>query len=164
MDNPILFSICAFLMLMVLLSWVGYRLFYKPNKLFRQLGRPVITSQQIIENPAEPEASTIVTVLRQIGQKMPSSDQESATLRSDLIRAGFRSEAAAPVFYGLRIVATLVMLVVSLMLEPKMPPNPVMKIALLFSGCAAGWILPRFVLEKKVTKRQVISIHQLDSG
>jgi tight adherence protein C len=60
------------------------------------------------------------------------------------------------VFYGLRIVATLVMLVVSLMLEPKMPPNPVMKVALLFSGCAAGWILPRFVLEKKVAKRQIV--------
>lgn len=157
MDNPFLFSICAFLMLMVLLSWVGYRLFYKPNKLFKHtLGRPVITEQRVIENPAEPEASTLVTVLRQIGQKMPTSEQESATLRSDLIRAGFRSEAAAPVFYGLRIVATLVMLVVSLMLEPKMPPNPVMKIALLFSGCAAGWILPRFVLEKKVAKRQII--------
>lgn len=156
MDQPVLFSICAFLMLMVLLTWVGYRLFYKPNKMFRQLGRPVITEQRVVQDSVEPEASTLVTVLRQIGQKMPASEAESATLRGDLIRAGYRSDTAAPVFYGIRIIATLAMLVVSLMLEPKMPPNPVMKMALLFSGCAAGWVLPRFILEKKVGKRQII--------
>ena len=37
-----------------------------------------------------------------------------------------------------------------------MPPNPVMKMALMVSGCSAGWILPRFFLEKKVAKRQEI--------
>ena len=37
-----------------------------------------------------------------------------------------------------------------------MPPNPVLKMALMVSGCAAGWILPRFFLEKKVAKRQEI--------
>jgi len=156
MSQPILLSICAFLMLMVLLTWVGYRLFYKPNKMFRQLGRPVITEQRVVQDNNETGSSTLVTVLRQIGQRMPASEAESATLRGDLIRGGFRSEAAAPVFYGLRIVSTLVMLVVSLMLEPKMPPNPIMKMMLLFSGCAAGWILPRFFLEKKVAKRQII--------
>jgi len=156
MSQPILLSICAFLMLMVLLTWVGYRLFYKPNKMFRQLGRPVITEQRVVQDNNESGSSTLVTVLRQIGQRMPASEAESATLRGDLIRGGFRSETAAPVFYGLRIVSTLVMLVASLMLEPKMPPNPVMKMALLFSGCAAGWILPRFFLEKKIAKRQII--------
>lgn len=156
MDSPILFSICAFLMLMVLLSWVGYRIFYKPGKMLRQLGRPVITAHRVVEASDEPVASTLVTVLHQIGSRMPSSEADSANLRGDLIRAGFRSENAAPVFYGLRIVTTFMMLVMSLMLEPKMPPNPMMKVALLFSGCAAGWILPRFFLEKKVAKRQLI--------
>ena len=156
MESPILFSICAFLMLMVLITWVGYRIFYKPGKMLRQLGRPVITAHRVIEETDEPGASALVTVLRQIGSRIPSSETESANLRSDLIRAGFRSENAAPVFYGLRIVTTLVMLVMSLMLEPKMPPNPIMKLALLASGCAAGWILPRFFLEKKVAKRQLI--------
>ena len=157
MESPILFSVCAFLMLMVLLTWVGYRIFYKPGKMLKQLGRPVITTQRVVDDTGdEPAASTLVTVLHQIGSRIPSSEAESANLRSDLIRAGFRSESAAPVFYGLRIVTTLLMLALSLMLEPKMPPNPVMKVALLFSGCAAGWILPRFFLEKKVAKRQLI--------
>ena len=44
MDSPIIFTICAFLMLMVFISWGGYRIFYKPGKFLKQLGRPVITS------------------------------------------------------------------------------------------------------------------------
>jgi tight adherence protein C len=157
MDHPIVFSICAFLMLMVILSWVGYRLVYKPGKFLKQLGNPVISDHggtQIATESAEPQASTVVTVLHQIGSHVPSSEQEVANLKVDLIRGGFRSDNALPVFYGLRIVSTLLMLFVCIMLESNMPPNPVMKVGLLVSGVAAGWILPRFALEKKVAKRQ----------
>jgi tight adherence protein C len=48
------------------------------------------------------------------------------------------------------------MLMLCIMLESDMPPNPMMKLALMGSGVAAGWILPRFILEKKVAKRQEI--------
>ena len=155
MDHPILFSICAFLMLMVILSWVGYRLVYKPGKFLRQLGNPVITNDsRIIEEGTEPEASTLVTILHQIGSRVPSSDAEVATLKADLIRGGFRGENALAVFYGVRILSTLGMLVLCLMMESRMPPNPVMKLGLMASGICAGWILPRFFLEKKVAKRQ----------
>lgn len=156
MDHPILFSICAFLMLMLLLSWVGYRLIYKPGKFLKQLGKPVITEamRNIVDDGAEPESSSLVSLLHQIGSRVPSSETEVAALKMDLVRAGFRGENALPVFYGLRIVATLVMLFCCVMLEAKMPPNAVMKLALMASGVGAGWILPRFMLEKKVAKRQ----------
>ena len=158
MESPILFSICAFLMLMLILSWVGYRLIYKPGKFLRQLGNPVITndSNRVMDSGAEPEASTIVTFLHQLGTRVPSSDTEVANLKADLIRAGFRSENALPVFYGIRILTTLMMLVFCIMIEAKMPPNPVMKMGLMASGVGAGWILPRFFLEKKVTKRKEV--------
>ena len=158
MLSTIILSACAFLMLLVISTFVGYRIFYKPGRILKQLGNPVITENKHIvsEHDGEPEASTIITVLHQIGSKMPSSEVEVATLRAMLVRAGYRSENAVPVFYGLRIVATLAMLVVVIMMEPHLPPNPVMKLALMVSGCSTGWILPRFVLEKKVAKRQEI--------
>ena len=46
MEHPIILCICAFLMLMVLLTWVGYRIFYKPGKFLKQLGTPVITVEK----------------------------------------------------------------------------------------------------------------------
>ena len=138
MEHPFVLSICAFLMLMVLLTWVGYRVFYKPGKFLKQLGTPVITDEKAqLKDSSEPEASTLVTLLHQIGSRIPSSETESATLRTDLIRAGFRSENAAPVFYGIRIVSTFGMLIVCLMMDSHMPPNPMMKVALLGFGCCA---------------------------
>ena len=155
MEHPAIFALFAFLMLMVILSWVGYRLIYKPGKFMRQLGRPVITTatQQAIDG-SDAEPSTIVTILHGLGSRVPSSEEEVASLKADLIRAGFRSENALPVFYGVRIVVTLLMLVLCIMMESKMPPNPVMKLGLMASGIGAGWVLPRFFLEKKVAKRQ----------
>jgi tight adherence protein C len=158
MDHPVLFSICAFLMLLLILSWVGYRLIYKPGRFMRQLGAPVITtgSERLMEAGGEAGPSTLVTFLHGVGSRVPSSEAEVANLKADLIRAGFRSDSALPVFYGLRIVVTLVMLVFVIMLETRMPDNPVMKLALMASGIGAGWILPRFFLEKRVAKRQEI--------
>ena len=156
MDHPVLFSTCAFLMLLLILSWVGYRLIYKPGRFMRQLGRPVIStdSERLLDAGGEAEPSTLVTFLHGIGSRVPSSEAEVATLKADLIRAGFRSDSALPVFYGVRIVVTLLMLVLCVMLETGMPDNPVMKLGLMASGIGAGWILPRFFLEKKVARRQ----------
>lgn len=158
MENPILFSVCAFLMVMLILTWVGYRLIYKPGKFLKQLGNPVITtdSRRMVADGGEPEASTVVSLLQQLGSRVPSSETEMATMKMDLIRAGYRGENAVAVFYGVRIVCTLLMLFLSIMLESKMPPNPVMKLGLMASSIGAGWVLPRFMLEKKVAKRQEV--------
>jgi tight adherence protein C len=155
MAHPVLFSTCAFFMLLLILSWVGYRLIYKPGRFMRQLGSPVITtdSERLMDAGGETEPSTIVTFLHSIGSRVPSSEAEVANLKVDLIRAGYRSDSALPVFYGLRIVVTLGMLLLCVMLESRMPDNPVMKLGLMASGIGAGWILPRFFLEKRVAKR-----------
>jgi tight adherence protein C len=112
MDDPILFAIFAFLTLMVVLSWAGYRVYYKPGRFLKQLGNPVITdgrNADVLAQSVEPQQSTIITVLTQIGSKVPSSEAEVASLKTNLIRAGFRSERALPVFYGVRITSVLVM-------------------------------------------------------
>jgi tight adherence protein C len=158
MEHPVLFATCAFFMLLLILSWVGYRLIYKPGRFMRQLGNPVITTGSVglVDVGGETESNTVVTFLQGIGTRVPSSEAEVASLKTDLIRAGFRSESALPVFYGIRIVVTLAMLVLCIMLQTRMPDNPIMKLGLMASGIGAGWILPRFFLEKKVGRRQEV--------
>jgi tight adherence protein C len=158
MDSPLLFAVLAFLTLMVAMTGVGYRLYYKPGRILRQLGNPVITDERtrMMAQPAEAQPSVFVTVLTSLGTKVPSSEAEVARLKTDLLRAGFRSDKALPVFYALRILSTLAMMMGSLMMQAKMPPNPGMTVALVVFGCAAGWVLPRRFLAKKVLKRQEI--------
>lgn len=157
MDAALIFAVCAFLTLMAALSWVGYRIYYRPGRILKQLGNPVITEGpqvQLHAEPVEPQTATVVTLLTKLGSKIPSSETEVANLKTDLIRAGFRSDKALPVFYGARILACLAMLIMSLMVQARMPSNPAMSVALIVFGCAAGWVFPRMFLEKRVKKRQ----------
>jgi tight adherence protein C len=160
MDNAIFFCVCLFLMLMIGITWVGYRKFYKPSRAYKaRLGAPVITTggERIIADPgAEPESSSVVSVLKQIGSAVPASEFDQKQVRDDLIQAGFRSENALAVFYGLKIVATLAMLAAGILLQSRLPENPVMRVVLLVSGAGAGWVLPGFFLQKRVAKRQEI--------
>jgi tight adherence protein C len=158
MQSPFLFALLTFLTIMIAMSGIAYRLYYKPTRMLKQLGTPVISSVPAAGSLAQPEQPgfTIVTMLTSIGSKIPSSQAEVETLRANLVRAGFRSENALPVFYAVRILATLVFLVLSLVMQAKMPPNPTMGVALIVFGCAAGWVFPRMFLEKKVKKRQLI--------
>src|SRR5690242_17437030 len=109
MDSPLLFAVFAFLTLMVAMTGVAYRLYYKPGRMLKQLGTPVITADARNGAVAEAERPgfTVVTMLMSIGSKVPSSEAEVATLRSNLLRAGFRSEQALPVFYAVRIFSAL---------------------------------------------------------
>jgi tight adherence protein C len=157
MDSPLLFAVFAFLTLMVAMTGIGYRIYYKPGRMLRQLGSPVITSPKgglLQVQPQESQGSVVVTLLTSIGSKIPSSEADVANLKTDLIRAGFRSEKAVPVFYAARIFSTLLMMVAGLMMQAKMPPNPAMTVALVVFGCAAGWVLPRSFLARKVQARQ----------
>src|SRR5580692_7368123 len=143
MSNPILFSVCAFLMMMLACTWLGYRFLYKPGRFMKQLGSPVITGdqQRILDEVSEPQGSTIVTVLKQIGARVPSSDLEIASLRKTLLQAGIRSENAAPVFFGMRIVCTVAMLIGGVIFEARLPNNQSMRMALVLSSAMAGWVL-----------------------
>jgi tight adherence protein C len=158
--HPLLLAISASLMTLLLMGWLSYRLFYKPNKYLRQLGNPVILDNPRAPGDVSAEAprpNTVVTFLQTIGTKMPTSDQESATLRATLIRGGFRSESAVPVFYGVRVISTVALLILSFMIVARMNANnQMMRLALLVCGAMAGWILPKFFLDKKVKKRQEV--------
>ena len=159
MQSPIIFSATAFLMLMVLISWLGYRFFYKPGKFLKQLGTPVIVDAEVVTDGAgtgelEGGGSTIVTFLQHLGSKVPSSGQDAANLKEQLLRAGYRSEQAAPVFYGIRILSTLMMLALTFAMQSKMPPNPSLAVLLIVFGCALGWVAPRMLLERRIKGRQ----------
>jgi tight adherence protein C len=159
MESSLLVSVFSFLMIMTAFTAVGYRKYYKPSRVYKaRLGSPVITGGTQLINEVEPEtqSSSIVTVLKQIGASVPASEFDQKAVKTSLIQAGFRSENAVAVFYGLKIVAALAMLAAALLLQSRMPENPVMRVVLLVSGAGAGWVLPGFLLEKRAIKRQEV--------
>jgi tight adherence protein C len=145
-------------MMMIGLTWCGYRLYYRPGRFMRQLGSPVITDERGRFGAAESteaEPSGLVTFLQTLGSKVPTSDVDSATMKNLLIQAGFRSEHSLSVFYGIRFIAVGVMLVLCLMMSGSLPANnPMMNIMVIVFGCGVGWVFPKMLLERKVKSRQ----------
>jgi len=159
MDHPLLFTACAFFMLMILMTWVAYRLFYKPSRFMKQLGAPVITSESsvVAADLTEAEPRPLVTFLQQIGSRVSSDDVDVKDLRTDLIRAGFRSEHALAVLYGIRAIAAGVMAALCFLLVMRLPnANLPMSVMLVVFGGVIGWILPKMLLERRAKQRQEI--------
>ena len=160
MEHPHYSRSCAFLMLMVRHHLGGL----PPGLQARQVSEPARHAGDHRRFGARAGPPTRRAggqhrghVPQQLGSHVPSSEAEVATLQADLMRAGFRSEnAAAGVFRHAHHGHSVACWCCASCWKPSMPPNPVMKIGLMVSGCGAGWILPRFFLEKKVTKRQEI--------
>src|SRR5580704_4695771 len=111
MEHPLILTACAFLMMMIGLSWCGYRLYYRPGRFMRQLGTPVITDERGRFGSADPsnsEPNVVVTFLQNLGAKVPTSEVDTAALKTLLIHGGFRSEHAVSVFYGVRFIGVAV--------------------------------------------------------
>lgn len=156
MEHPIVLTVCAFLMMMIGLSWFGYRLYYRPGRFMRQLGNPVLSNEQSAFGTASGEQAPtgLVTFLQALGSKVPTSEADTATLRALLIQGGFRGEHSTSVFYGIRFIGAGMMLVLSLVMSGSMPANPALNILLIVFGCALGWVLPKMALERKVKARK----------
>src|SRR5579871_1337863 len=158
MDHPLILTVCAFLMMMIGLTWCGYRLYYRPGRFLKQLGTPVITDERGrfgAGEEGEGAPSGLVTFLQNLGGKLPTSEQDSTTFKNLLIQAGFRSEHSLSVFYGIRCIGALVMFALCLMMSSSMPSaNPMMNVVVILFGCAVGWVLPKMLLEKRAKKRQ----------
>jgi len=154
MSTPLLMSLVLFAMLMAGITVYGYRRYARPGKIFEQLGSPVITTvPELIDENTQGEEAGMVRVLRQIGAYVPVSPLEASITRRSLIMAGFRGEHAVAVLYGIKVVATIVLLVVAVVFRDAFS-QPVHRMVAIIAAAAVGYFGPGFILEKLITKRQ----------
>src|SRR5579872_4665686 len=108
----VLISFALFAALMVAISIYGYRRYAKPGRLYEQLGGPAAMTTPIIEELPREQPHFAVNVIEEIGKYVPTSPQDAALARRELIAAGYRNESAVAILFGLKIVlcAALVIL------------------------------------------------------
>ena len=81
-----------------------------------------------------------------------SADDSSMTQQM-LTHAGYRSDNAVKIYYGIRIVSTAVMAFLGLTFRNSISANASMHIVFPAAMALGGFILPNFMLEKKIKKR-----------
>jgi tight adherence protein C len=149
----ILLAISVFILLTGGIVWYGYKVYAKPGRVYDRLGTEgaeiAATSRY---NPQS--QGMLVRIVEQVGEKVPVSPADTGMVRRYLMGAGFRSDTAVPVFYGIKVLAACAMLVVAFLGGFQRADLPILRIMIPAAFAFCGWFGPGLVLEHLVRRRQ----------
>ncbi len=154
-------SLGLFVLLMLTITWYGYRIYVRPGRFIEQVGGGGAAFET---EPLEPLGSApgfIVRTIRQIGERVPVSPQEASLARRELMAAGYRSEAALYTYYGLKVLTAVVLVTLAFLLRSQITGYGILRMALIGGAALIGYFLPTFILERLVAARQERLRHAL---
>lgn len=99
-------SALFFIALTCAIIWFGYRTYVKPGEAYEQLAAP-ISGSTVQEKRAAQQTFRVRQLLQWVGEKLPQDPMSASLTRRQLMIAGFRSDAALPIFIGLRAILTV---------------------------------------------------------
>lgn len=144
------FTIFAFLVVFLLIASAGLILFYRQAVLQRitavtsQRGRP-----QTLVGKIQQTGVSLTSVVEQFERVMPKSEAEVSVTQQRLTRAGYRKESAVKLFYGAKILAPVILIL--LILVTGFGRN---SFFLYILALGLGYLGPDFWLGRKIKSRQ----------
>ena len=150
---PVLLASFLFLLLMAVISVYGYRAYVRPSRIYDRVGGAADSAPDLGSVSAKPR-DIVVRVFEQIGEQIPLSPGDQTVTKRDLVMAGFRSDGAIRIFYGIKVIFCILMFIFALMLHRHITDNPVLRIVFLVAGTGLGYYAPVLYLESQVKKRQ----------
>ena len=146
---PALLAISVFVVLLAATGGFGYYYYARPSRLLDQLTNTRTPTRLVgkKENPFE-----LSQLLKQLGNLLPVSPQDSKAVKKEMVAAGIRSENATQVFYGIKVLLSAVFLMGALVAREHLADG-MAKSVLPIAGGGLGFILPGFLLGKMIDKR-----------
>jgi tight adherence protein C len=150
----ILITVGLFVVLLVTIVYAGYRFYARPGRVYEQLGGQAAFSMPQIDRLNESEPGLLVTIIEQIGEKLPINPADATSIRRDLIAAGHRSDKALTTYIGIRVLACAVLVIVALVFRSMLTSNPVLAVVIPVGAGVLGYFGPSFVLDYLIGSRQ----------
>jgi tight adherence protein C len=152
---PIFAAVSLFLVLLSAISVYGYRTYARPAKMYQHIGaRAAPLPSELLMPARERGPSAVVQWVHRLGSLLPIAPGNAAITRTDLVAAGYRSESALQIYYGLRIVLCAGLLAGAFLLRERSTDNPVLRVVLPVGAAFAGYSLPSFLLQRRIRRRQ----------
>ena len=151
---PLLVASCLFLALLGAISIYGYRIYARPARMYQHIGSRTLASSELLMPEKKRGPSPLLQWVRQVGAMLPVSPGDAALTRRDLIAAGYRAENAVQIFYGIRLMLCAGLLLTAFLLRDRASANPVLRVVLPIGGAVIGYLVPSFVLQRQIGKRQ----------
>jgi tight adherence protein C len=140
-----------FLLLLSIITTYGYRAYVRPSRIYDRVGGSAEAAPDPVSSPRERLAS----MFEHIGDRIPLSPSEQTVTRRDLTMAGYRSDAAIAIFYGIKVISCAAMLLFALVIRDALTDNFMLRIVLVIGGTGFGYYAPTLGLESLVKGRQL---------
>ena len=147
---PVILAVALFLVLLVTTGGFGYYYYVRPSRLLDQLTNTRQARAPLMEK--KPANFGFSHLLKKIGDLLPVSAQDAKAVKHDMIAAGIRTENAIQKFYGIKLLFAAVCLVGALIGREHMAAG-FSKTILPVAGAGLGFLLPGFVLNKLINRR-----------
>jgi tight adherence protein C len=148
----ILISIGAFIVLVAVITYFGYRYYTRPGRVYEQLGGAAAVLSPI--DSTAPKGELFVRVIEQLGEVVPVNPDEASALTRDLIAAGYRSPSAISIYMGLRIIFAVIVVGLAVIFRTNITSNSILLIVIPVAAGFAGWFGPSFILDMLIEARQ----------
>jgi len=146
------YSAGLFLILAVAISAAGYYWYSRPGRIHERLGEAVVEMPGLTQT-SQSQKKWIIRVVQTIGEKVPISPQDASVTRRYLIAAGYRSDTAIRMFYGIKLVLGVGLFIAALVFRAYIS-NPVLSIIVLPGSALLGYFGPNLILERLIDRRQ----------
>jgi len=156
----LLWGVALFAAVMTVVAVVGYRHWVKPAVYLDRVGADRVDGLLLADDAERQPAVT--RVLRRVGETVPSSPSSMRTMRRQLVAAGYRSEGAVPVMYGIQVASALAVgLMSAAIMTATRQVGPQMLIGSAILLGAGGYFLPNEILRMLIQRRRHILRHSL---
>jgi tight adherence protein C len=155
----IVVSLCFFVVIAVSIALFGYQMYSRPARIHERLGAAVV-EMPALEETSQTERRWLVRIIQQIGEKVPISPQDATVTRRLLMAAGFRTDVALKMFYGIKLVMCGLLFLAAVVGRHYIA-NPILSIIVLPAAAFAGYYGPNLILEKLIDRRRERLRHAL---
>ncbi len=107
-----------------------------------------------MDKRSDDEPGLFVKVIEEVGKQIPVSPQDAMACRRELMAAGYRSEAAVPVMYGIKIIVCAFLLLIAFVFKNDITINPILRIVIVIAAGLLGYFGPGLYLERMVDRRR----------
>lgn len=155
-------GVLLFVVVMTMVAALGYRYWIKPAAYMDRVGAQTADGFPglVIEGPSEQPG--VVRFIQRVGEAVPASPSKMRTMRRRLVAAGYRSDSAVALMYGIQVAtAVMVGLFTALALTATHTFGAEMRLAVSLLSALGGYFLPGEVLLMLIRRRRQKIRHSL---
>jgi tight adherence protein C len=148
---PLLIALLLFLVVMLLVTLAGMRLWIRPKEAMERVSGVLIDPS---EAPPQHPSLGLAELLQRMGNIIPANPKDVTIMRRRLIRAGFRKENAIQVLYGAKFFFGVLFPVLAILAVRESSSDLTNKFMLVIVAALAGFFGPNEYVKRVSLRRQ----------